>query len=85
MNIETIRKVINNSTWVSNENNTIFEFSNGKDLSINGKNHLQYSLSFADNRVVIQMGVIRKYYVDFINDFTLCLYNDNEKFRISPE
>jgi hypothetical protein len=82
---EIISNVIDNSTWVSDENDTIFKFSNGKDLAINEENHLHYSLRCFDNKVEIQMGNKKRYHIDYINDFTLCLYNSNEKFIITPE
>ncbi|HEY4786263.1 MAG TPA: hypothetical protein VIH57_09440 [Bacteroidales bacterium] len=85
INRETIRKMINDSTWINNENSTLFTFSNDKDCSLNGKNHLYYSLSNVDSRIVIQIGADKSYYVDYINDFSLCFYNDNERFRITLE
>jgi hypothetical protein len=85
MNKDTIYNMISNSTWVCKDNHNVFKFSSGNSLSINGKNHLQYSLIHLENRIVIQMGAEESYYVDFIDDFTLCFYNNNERFRITPE
>lgn len=77
--------MLNNSTWVSKDNNTTFKFSNGNTLSINGKNNSHYSLSLTGKEIVIQLGAEKSYYVNYIDDFTLCLYNHNEKYRITPE
>ena len=85
MDIKTINCLINNSTWINHENNTIYEFVNDTSLSINGKEHFQYSINVIDNKLVIQIGARVNYCVDYINDFILCFYNNNEKFRITPE
>jgi hypothetical protein len=85
VNIEIINKMINNSTWICPKSSNTFKFTNGKDLSINGKNHLNYTLTAVDNKIVIQIGSNKSYYVDYVNDFNLYLYNSNEKFWIVPE
>ena len=85
MNLHTINSLINNSTWLDNEKQVVFQFSNGKDLSINGKNHIEYHLNSIGKKTVIQLGPRGKYTVEFINDFTLYLQNDNEKLKLMPE
>jgi hypothetical protein len=80
-----IRDVINNSTWVNRETKMTLRFSNGKDLAINGKNHMVYSLKSIADKTIIKLGYEKSYYVDFINDFTLSLYNQQEQFQITPE
>jgi hypothetical protein len=77
--------MINNSTWIDPEHNRVFRFANDQHLSINGKNHLFYSLQSAENKIVLKLGPTDSYYVDYVNDFVLHLYNNDEKFRITPE
>jgi hypothetical protein len=87
MNIEIINSLINDSTWSTLDNAAIYKFANGKDVYINGNTHYDYSINYniSNNRIVMIMGAVKKYYINFINDFTLELYNSNEKFRIRPE
>jgi hypothetical protein len=84
-NVSLIRNLINDSTWVRKETNTTLQFSNGKDLAINGQNHMVYSLKSVDNKTIIQLDKERVYYIDFVNDFTLSLHNQHEQFQINPE
>jgi len=85
MNLDVVQSMINNSTWIDPEHDRVYRFDNGKHLSINGKNHLVYSLQSTNNKIVLQLGPKDCYYVDYVNDFLLHLYNDAEKFRITPE
>jgi hypothetical protein len=85
MNAEVINCMLNNSTWANPEDKNIYKFSNGKELSINGKSHFKYSLNSVEDKIIIQLGYKKEYYIKYINDFTLYLYNDEEKFRIIPE
>jgi hypothetical protein len=85
MNIETIHGMINNSTWTDKASKRVYRFANGKDLSINGKNHLEYSLNTLDNKIILELGSEKKYFVDYVNDFNLWLSNGEEKFKIMPE
>jgi hypothetical protein len=85
MDIETIKCMIDNSTWNSHEKKAIYEFVNGSSLSINGKNQLQYSINSCNDRIELQIGSEKKYNIEYINDFVLKLYNSNESFMIMPE
>ena len=85
MKISIIHSLINNSTWNTAENNLIYKFENGKDLWINGNNHMEYSLKWKKNKVQIQLENDKKYFVEFVNDFTLNFYNDSERIVIRPE
>ncbi len=85
MNIEIINSLINDSTWSTIDNKAVYKFVNGKDVYINGNTHCNYFINYKDNRIVIVLGIAKKYYVNYINDFTLELYNDKEKFKIMPE
>ncbi len=85
MNKEIINSMINNSTWKKSDNSVILKFSNGKDLSLNGKNHELYSINTLDDKIVIQFSSGKNYYVEYVNDFNLNLYNAEEHFRIMPE
>ncbi len=85
MNAETIKGIISNSSWIDPVNKSIFKFSEGNKLIINGMQVNNYSLSPSGNKVVLQYGPNHKYYIDFVNDFTLNFYNEAEKFSITPE
>ena len=56
-----------------------------RDLWINGNNHLTYALNIASGKVKIKLNNFEYYYVEYVNDFTLYLYNEKEKIRIMPE
>ena len=84
MKKEIIKGMTSNSIWVDHENQTIYKFSGNNELFINGKNHLQYLLKRCNNQVVIKLGTKQKYYVEYVNDFNLNIYNDEEIFRITP-
>lgn len=84
MNIEIIFQMINNSTWTSSNNKYVYNFINGRDLSINGQNHQEYSLNISDDKIILQLGSSYTYYVEYINDFNLHLYNAQERFKIMP-
>jgi hypothetical protein len=85
VDIEIINRVIDNSVWISPESSNTFKFAKGRELIINDKNNLNYTLSTIDNKIVMQLGTNKRYYIDYVDDFTLCLYNGSEKFRIVPE
>lgn len=85
MDIEIINSLINDSTWSTKDNNAVYRFENGKDVYINGNAHCNYAINYDNKRIVMLMGVSKKYYVNYINDFTLELFNTREKFMIMPE
>jgi hypothetical protein len=85
MNISTIDSLLNDSTWSTTDNNLIYKFSNGKDLWINGNNHLKYSLKRKNKKVQIRLDNEKEYFVEFIDDFTLYFYNEKERIVIMPE
>jgi predicted ribosome-associated RNA-binding protein Tma20 len=85
MDVEVINSLINNSTWSTLDNAAVYKFANGKDVYINGNTHYDYTINRNNNRIVMILGAAKKYYVNFINDFTLEFYNAKEKFRIRPE
>jgi hypothetical protein len=85
MDIDIINTLLNDSTWSNTDNNYVYRFANGKEVYINNSTCCNYVLNYDKNRIVILMGVAQKYYVNYINDFTLELFNTKEKFRIMPE
>jgi hypothetical protein len=85
MDIETINCLINDSTWSTLDNAAVYKFVNGKEVYINGNTHYDYAINYNNNKIVLILGATKKYYVNFINDFTLEFYNSKEKFRIKPE
>lgn len=84
MKIEVIKGMINNSTWIDPEKNTIYKFANENHLVIDGTNHIKYRVKKNNNKVVIQLGSAKKYFVEYVNDFILNIYNRDEKFMITP-
>ncbi|RPH29214.1 MAG: hypothetical protein EHM93_17600 [Bacteroidales bacterium] len=84
MKIKIIKDMINNSTWVDPENKTIYKFAENNELFINGKNHLRYLLKMSNNQIVIKLGSKQAYFVEYVSDFNLKIYNDEEVFRITP-
>ena len=84
MDISIIKGMINNSTWVDPENKTIYKFAENNELFINGKNHLHYALKKFKNQIVIKLGSKQACFVEYVNDFNLQIYNDEEIFRITP-
>ncbi len=85
MSTEIINGMISNSSWIDPVNKSIFKFSDGNNLIINGKNQIQYSLSYSGGKIIFKCGSNQSYFVDYINDFILNFYNDLEKFSITPE
>ena len=85
MNAEIINGMISNSCWVDPVNKSIYKFSAGNNLLINGRQKSLYSLGFSENKVVLKYGLNHRYYIDYVNDFILNFYNDAEKFSITPE
>jgi hypothetical protein len=41
MEVEIIKGMIHNSTWIDPQEGTIYRFSENNQLSINGENHIQ--------------------------------------------
>lgn len=85
MNIETIKWMINDSTWRDSENWTLYKFTNGKDLSINGKTHLNYAIKTDEGKIMMLMGAEKQYTVEYVNDFVLRLCNQTEQLKLIPE
>jgi hypothetical protein len=84
-NVDVINSMLNDSTWSDLAKGKVYKFENGRDLCINGNNHLTYLLNGAKGKVKIKIGTLGFYFVEYVNDFTLYLYNDKEKFRLMPE
>jgi len=84
MKTEIIKSLINKPTWVNPENQTIYKFSSKNELYINGENHLRYLLKRCNNQIVIKLGSQKRYFVEYVNDFNLQIYNDEEIFKITP-
>lgn len=84
MKIETIKGMINNSTWIDPKSKDIYEFSVNNNLFINGQNHQRYILKNFKNQIVIELGSKHKYFVEYINDFNLQIHNNEEMFTIIP-
>jgi hypothetical protein len=82
--IEVINRLIDDSTWSTIDTNEVYKFENGKDVCINENVRYEYVLNYSNNRIVILLGESKKYYVNYINDFTIELYNTKEKFRLMP-
>ena len=85
MNIKTINNLINDSTWADPENRIVYNFSNGKDLTINGRDHLHYFIKGVNKKIEIQIGDETRYLIEYINDFTLELHNEQETIRLIPD
>ena len=85
MNAEIIKKMVNNSTWNSIENMTVYNFVSENEISINGKSHIPYSLNLQNDKLELQIGTECLYNIEFVNDFKLRLYNNNESFSIMPD
>ena len=83
--VDVINSMLNDSTWADKTKNQVYKFENGRDLWINGINHLTYVLNFTSGKVKIKLNNFDYYYVEYVNDFTLYLYNEKEKIRIMPE
>lgn len=84
MAIEIIKKMITNSTWIDPQKQVIYKFSENNQLCINGKNHLQYLVKKRNNQVVLQLGSAQMYVIEYVNDFILQVYSNEEKFVITP-
>ena len=85
MDKETIKRIINNSTWNSPEKKNIYRFANGNILSINDENHSNYSINSYNNKIKLKLGPEKIYYIEYVNDFMLKLSDSKESFRIIPE
>ena len=83
--MDIINSMLNDSTWTDLTKNQVYKFENGRDLWINGNNHLTYALNSSSGKVKIKLNNFEYYYVEYVNDFTLFLYNEKEKFRLMPE
>jgi hypothetical protein len=84
MSFETIKGMINNSTWIDPENNNIYRFLSNDKLSINGKDFVQYSLNRNEDQIILKVSTEQKYCIEYVNDFHLRIYNNEKKFRIIP-
>jgi hypothetical protein len=85
MNIKTINTLINNSSWADPESRIVYNFSNGKDLSINGKDHLNYFIKAVNKKIEIQIGDEKRYIIEYVNDFSIKLHNEKETIRLRPD
>jgi len=85
MDKETIKRIINNSTWNSPEKKNIYRFANGNILSINDENHSNYSINSYNNKIKLKLGPEKIYNIEYVNDFMLKLSDSKESFRIIPE
>jgi len=85
MDKETIKRIINNSTWNSPEKKNIYMFANGNILSINDENHSNYSINSYNNKIKLKLGPEKIYNIEYVNDFMLKLSDSKESFRIIPE
>lgn len=83
-NIDIIGKLLHYSKWVSPDSNNCFEFRNEKVILLNNKILAFYSLKQSNGKILIQIDKTI-YTVDYINDFTLRLYNTDDSFIITPE
>ena len=84
MDTQTLKEMINNSTWVSLNDNKVFKFSNNREVEINGINQLNYTLQSRNNTTILSIDNEGNYTVDYLNDFNLKLYNEAEQFYITP-
>ena len=84
MKIDVIKGMIKDSTWIDPERHTVYKFANENHLVIDGSNHIKYKVKRSNNRIVIQLGSAKKYFVEYVNDFILNIYNHEEKFMITP-
>jgi hypothetical protein len=85
MDKETIKCMINNSTWNCPEKKVVYKFVSGNIVSVNDKSHLHYSINLHNDKIELQIGSEKIYNIEYVNDFILKLYNANESFRIMPE
>ena len=85
MDKKDFQNMLSNSIWMSSEKNTSYQFTNGNFLSINGKDHTPYSINSHSNKVELLIDSITSYNIEYIDDFTLKLFNKIESFIIMPE
>lgn len=85
MEINIIKGMIHNSTWIDTQKGTIYSFSENNQLSIDGKNHIQYELEKRNNQFSIKLGSSKMYVVDYVCDFILNIHSNDERFTISPD
>lgn len=83
--VETIKCMLNNSTWVSPEIKSVYSFVSGCEMYINGQNFFHYSINLHNDKIELKIGTEKKYNIEYVNDFILKLYNSTESFRIMPE
>lgn len=84
MELEIIKGMISNSTWIDPGKQNVYKFSDNNQLFINGKNHIQYALKKRNNQIVIKLGSSKTFVVDYVCDFILNIHSNNEKFMITP-
>lgn len=85
MNAETIKSMIQYSTWNSQENMSVYNFISENVISINGKSHLPYSLNLQNDKIELQIGTECLYNIEYVNDFKLRLFNNSKSFSIMPD
>ena len=85
MNVGIIKSILDNSTWIDNKNKNIYKFFNQNDLAINGVNHSHYFIQRNNNQIALKLSTNQIYFVEYVNDFHLIIYNNDEKFKIIPE
>lgn len=84
MEINIIKAMIHNSTWIDSQKGTVYKFSENNQLSIDGKNHIQYALKKRNNQILIKLGPSKPFVVDYVCDFILNIHSNDEKFMITP-
>ena len=85
MDKNIIKCMLNDSTWKSIEKKEVYKFFNGNSLSINGKNHSHYSVNSNNDEIELQLGLEKRYNIEYVNDFLLKLKNDKDSYYITPE
>ena len=84
MEIEIIKRMISNSTWIDPKKNNIYRFSENDQLSINGMNNQQYSVTKSKNQIIIKLGMAKMFVVSYVCDFILKINTKEEEFIITP-
>lgn len=84
MEIDIIKKMINNSTWIDPQKQIVYKFCDNNQLCINGKTHLQYLVKKRNNKIILQLSSAKTYVIEYVNDFILQVYSKDEKFEITP-
>lgn len=77
--------MLNDSTWKNSRQNTFYMFSKGNILSINGQDPVSYSINSHHDQIELRIASFASYKIEYIDDFTLKLFNKIESFIIMPE